>query len=103
MANKLFVVKFSEEADFIVNAIEDFIASNVSGMNTEVIDYELLYDYVEIEKVFDNEAEARKYFNAIRNILINMEYSLCESNRDVIFISEPVKKECIIFELMEIF
>lgn len=101
MAKKLFVVRFSEEAEFITGAIEDFIASNVFGMDTEAVDYESSYD-VNPEEVFDDEVEARKYFNIIQNILIDMGYEFSVSNRNVIVIDEPVKEEYITFETIEV-
>ena len=103
MARKLFVVRFSEEAEYIMSVIEEFIASNVSDdVNTGAIDYKSLYD-IDAEKVFDNKIEAREYFNTIQNVLIDMGYEFSVSNHDTIIINEPVREECIVFELMEVF
>lgn len=100
MAKKLFVVKFNEEAEYVAGAIEDFIASKL-GIDTEAADYESPYD-IETEEVFADEAEARKYFNIIQNILIDMGYEFSVSNNNVIIIDEPVKEEYITFETIEV-
>lgn len=97
MAKKLFVVRFSEEAEFITGVIEEFIASNVFGMDTEAADFESPYD-VETEEIFDNEDVARKYFATIQNVLIDMGYEFSILNNNVIIIDEPVKEEYIVFE-----
>ena len=97
MAKKLFVVRFSEEAEFITGAIEEFIASNVFGMDTEAADFESPYD-VETEEVFADEDVARKYFATIQNVLIDMGYEFSILNNNVIIIDEPVKEEYITFE-----
>lgn len=95
MAKKLFVVRFSEEAEFITGAIEEFIASKL-GMDTEAADYESPYDVNAVE-VFDDEIEARKYFNIIKNVLIDMRYEFTATG-NIIRISEPVREEYITFE-----
>ena len=100
MTEKLFVVRFNEEAEYVANAIEDFIASKL-GMDMEAADYESPYD-VNTEEVFDNEDVARKYFATIQNILIDMGYEFSISNRNVIVIDEPVKEEYITFEAIEV-
>ena len=98
MAKELFVVRFSEEAEYIKSAIEEFIASKVLGMDTMAVDFESPYD-VETEEVFADEVEAREYFNIIQNILIDMGYEFSVSNNNnVIIIDEPVKEEHITFE-----
>ena len=98
MAKELFVVRFSEEAEYITGAIEEFISSKVLGMDTMAADFESPYD-VETEEVFDNEDIARKYFATIQNILIDMGYEFSVSNNNnVIIIDEPVKEEHITFE-----
>ena len=97
MARKLFVVRFSEKAEYIMSAIEEFIASNVSDVNIGAIDYKSLYD-IDAEKVFDDKTEAREYFNTIQNVLIDMGYEFSVSNNNVIIIDEPVKEEYITFE-----
>ena len=97
MAKELFVVRFSEEAEYITSAIEEFISSKVLGMDTMAADFESPYD-VETEEVFDDEVEAREYFNIIQNILIDMGYEFSVSNNNVIIIDEPVKEEYITFE-----
>ena len=98
MAKELFVVRFSEEAEYIKSAIEEFIASKVLGMDTMAADFESPYD-VETEEVFADEVEAREYFNIIQNILIDMGYEFSVSNNNnVIIIDEPVKEEHITFE-----
>lgn len=96
MTEKLFVVKFNEEAEYVAGAIEDFIASKL-GMDTEAADYESPYD-IETEEVFADEVEASKYFNIIQNILIDMGYEFSVSNNNVIIIDEPVKEERITLE-----
>ena len=101
MAKKLFVVRFSEEAEFITGAIEEFIASSVFGMDTEDPEFESPYD-VNPEEVFTDEVEARKYFNIIQNILIDMGYEFSISNRNTIVVEEPVKEEYITFETIEV-
>ena len=95
MTEKLFVVKFNEEAEYVANAIEDFITSKL-GMDTEAADYESPYDVNAVE-VFDDEVEARKYFNIIQNILIDMGYEFTATG-NIIRISEPVREEYITFE-----
>ena len=97
MAKELFVVRFSEEAEYIKSAIEEFIASKVLGMDTMAADFESPYD-VETEEVFADEVEAREYFNIIQNILIDMGYEFSVSNNNIIIIDEPVKEEHITFE-----
>ena len=98
MAKELFVVRFSEEAEYIKSAIEEFIASKVLDMDTMAADFESPYD-VETEEVFADEVEAREYFNIIQNILIDMGYEFSVSNNNnVIIIDEPVKEEHITFE-----
>lgn len=92
MAKKLFVVRFSEEAGFIAGAIDDFIAS----MNTGAPDYALTHG-VEIEEVFDDEVEALKYFNTIKNVLRDMGYQYSMSNRTII-VGESIKEEYITLE-----
>lgn len=101
MAKELYVVRFSEEAEFIAGAIEEFISSKVLGMDTMAADYESPYD-VETEEVFTDEVEARKYFNIIQNILIDMGYEFSISNRNTIIVEEPVKEEYITFETIEV-
>ena len=101
MAKKLFVVRFSEEAEYITSAIEEFISSKVLGMDTMAADFESPYD-VETEEVFDNEDMAREYFNTIQNILIDMGYDFSISNRNTIIVDEPVKEEYITFEIIEV-
>lgn len=101
MTKKLFVVRFSEEAEFITGAIEEFIASNVFGMNTFAADYESPYD-VDPEEVFDNEDVAREYFATIQNILIDMGYEFSISNRNTIIVEEPVKEQYIALETIEV-
>lgn len=96
MAKKLFVVRFSEEAEYITGAIDDFVASTVFGMDTEDPDFESPYD-VEAEEVFDDEVEALKYFNTIKNVLIDMGYEFTATG-NTIRISEPVREEYITFE-----
>lgn len=100
MAKELYVVKFSYEAEFITGAIEEFIASNVFGMNTFAADYESPYD-VEAEEVFDDEVEALKYFNTIKNVLKNMGYQYSMSNRTII-VDEPVNEEYITLETIQV-
>ena len=95
MAKKLFVVKFNEEAEYVANAIDDFVASKL-GMDTEAADYESPYDVNAVE-VFDDEIEARKYFNIIKNVLIDMRYEFTATG-NTIRISEPVREEYITFE-----
>ena len=95
MAKKLFVVKFNEEAEYVANAIDDFVASKLS-MDTEAADYESPYDVNAVE-VFDDEIEARKYFNIIKNVLIDMRYEFTATG-NTIRISEPVREEYITFE-----
>ena len=95
MTEKLFVVKFNEEAEYVANAIDDFIASKL-GMDTEAADYESPYDVNAVE-VFDDEIEARKYFNIIKNVLIDMRYEFTATG-NTIRISEPVREEYITFE-----
>ena len=101
MAKELFVVRFSEEAEYIKSAIEEFISSKVLGMDTMAADFESPYD-VETEEVFDDEVEAREYFNIIQNILIDMGYDFSISNRNTIIVDEPVKEEYITFETIEV-
>ena len=96
MAKKLFVVKFNEEAEYVANAIDDFVASKL-GMDTEAADYESPYDVNAVE-VFNDENTAREYFSTIQNILIDMGYEFSVSNNSVIIIDEPVKEEYITFE-----
>lgn len=96
MAKKLFVVRFSEEAEYITSAIEEFISSKVLGMDTMAADFESPYD-VNAEEVFDDEIEARKYFNIIKNVLIDMGYEFTATG-NIIRISEPVREEYITFE-----
>lgn len=100
MAKELYVVKFSYEAEFIAGAIEDFVASNVFGMNTEDPEYEPPYD-VGVEEVFDDEVEALKYFNTIKNVLKDMGYQYSMSNRTII-VEEPVKEQYIALETIEV-
>ena len=95
MTEKLFVVKFNEEAEYVANAIDDFIASKL-GMDTEATDYESPYDVNAVE-VFDDEIEARKYFNIIKNVLIDMRYEFTATG-NTIRISEPVREEYITLE-----
>ena len=95
MTEKLFVVKFNEEAEYVANAIDDFIASKL-GMDTEATDYESPYDVNAVE-VFNDEIEARKYFNIIKNVLIDMGYEFTATG-NTIRISEPVREEYITFE-----
>lgn len=95
MTEKLFVVKFNEEAEYVANAIEDFITSKL-GMDTEADDYESPYDVNAVE-VFDDEIEARKYFNIIKNVLIDMRYEFTATG-NTIRISEPVREEYITLE-----
>lgn len=101
MTEKLFVVKFNEEAEYVAGAIEDFIASKL-GMDTEAADYESPPYDVNAEEVFDDEDTARKYFATIQNILIDMGYEFSVSNRNVIIIDEPVKEQYIVFETIEV-
>ena len=101
MAKELFVVKFSEEAEFIASAIEEFIASKVLGMDTEAADFESPYD-VNPEEVFADEAEAREYFGIIQNVLIDMGYEFSVSNHNVIRIEEPIKEQYIFFEAIQV-
>ena len=96
MTEKLFVVKFNEEAEYVANAIDDFVASKL-GMDTEAADYESPYDVNAVE-VFNDENTAREYFSTIQNILIDMGYEFSVSNNSVIIIDEPVKEEYITFE-----
>ena len=96
MTEKLFVVKFNEEAEYVAGAIEDFIASKL-GMDTEAAYYESPYDVNAVE-VFNDENTAREYFSTIQNILIDMGYEFSVSNNNVIIIDEPVKEEYITFE-----
>ena len=91
MAKKLFVVKFNEEAEYVANAIDDFVASKL-GMDTEAAEYD-----VNAVEVFDDEIEARKYFNIIKNVLIDMGYEFTATG-NTIRISEPVREEYITFE-----
>lgn len=100
MAKELYVVKFSYEAEFIAGAIEDFVASNVFGMDTEDPEYEPPYD-VGVEEVFDDEVEALKYFNTIKNVLKDMGYQYSMSNRTII-VEEPVKEQYIALETIEV-
>lgn len=100
MAKKLFVVRFSEEAEYITGAIDDFVASTVFGMDTEDPDFESPYD-VEAEEVFDDEVEALKYFNTIKNVLKDMGYQYSMSNRTII-VGEPVNEEYITLETIQV-
>lgn len=100
MAKELYVVKFSYEAEFIAGAIEDFVASNVFGMDTEDPEYEPPYD-VGVEEVFDDEVEALKYFNTIKNVLKDMGYQYSMSNRTII-VGEPVNEEYITLETIQV-
>ena len=100
MEKKLFVVKFNEEAEYVANAIDDFVASKL-GVDTEAADYESPYDVNAVE-VFNDENAAREYFSTIQNILIDMGYEFSVSNNNVIIIDEPVKEEYITFETIEV-
>ena len=100
MAKELFVVRFSEEAEYIKSAIEEFIASKVLGMDTMAADFESPYD-VEADEVFDDEVEALKYFNTIKNVLKDMGYQYSMSNRNII-VGEPVNEEYITLETIQV-
>ena len=100
-AAELFIVKFSEEAEFLTGVIEEFISSKVLGMDTEAADFESPYD-VNVEEVFADEAEAREYFGIIQNVLIDMRYEFSVSNHNVIRIDEPIKEQYISFEAIRI-
>ena len=99
MEKKLFVVRFSEEAEYITGAIDDFVASKL-GMDTEAADYESPYDVNAVE-VFDDEVEALKYFNTIKNVLKDMGYQYSMSNRNII-VGESVNEEYITLETIQV-
>ena len=69
-------------------------------MNTEDPDFESSYD-VEADEVFDDEVEALKYFNTIKDVLKDMGYQYSMSNRNII-VGEPVNEEYITLETIEV-
>lgn len=101
MANIMYVVKFSDEAfSNVTGALEDFIASNILGLNTFAGDYESPYD-INPEEVFEDYSVAKEYFNTLKALLADAGYKV-EEKHNTLHIDEPYKEEYISLEMFQV-
>lgn len=97
MANAFYAVRFNDEAiSNVAGALEDFIASNVLGMNTLAGDYESPYDIEEVV-VFDDYLVAKEYLNTLKELLADAGYKV-EEKFDTLFIGEPWNEQYVYLE-----